>query len=228
MTFEGVEQMAALYQRAMDIYVHRASTADLEGAAEMFHRLDGYENARAYEEKCRTLLRYDVGNTVVYGRYGGESIRWRVLGERGRLRLLFAEKPVTARPYNDELTDTSWKECSLRKWLNHDFMTAAFTPEERARISTSIVHNGRNPKYFTNGGFDSADRLFVPDMAELDQYLPDVKDRVTGAWWWLRTPGCNLLSAVSVYGDGSVYDIGIHVNYAHGGVRPAMWVLLRV
>lgn len=41
-------------------------------------------------------------------------------------------------------------------------------------------------------------------------------------------PGCNLLSAVSDCEDGSIYEIGINVNYASGGVRPAMWVLLRV
>ena len=30
-----------------------------------------------------------------------------------------------------------------------------------------------------------------------------------------------------VYEDGSVYDTGINIHYADGGVRPAMWVLLR-
>ena len=40
-------------------------------------------------------------------------------------------------------------------------------------------------------------------------------------------PGCNLLSAASVYTDGSVYDTGINLDYAEGGVRPAMWLLLR-
>ena len=65
-------------------------------------------------------------------------------------------------------------------------------------------------------------------MEEILRYLPAEADRAGDGWWWLRTPGCNLLSAASVYTDGSIYDIGTHVNYPAVGVRPMLWVLLRV
>lgn len=48
-----------------------------------------------------------------------------------------------------------------------------------------------------------------------------------GEWWWTRTPGSNLVSAVAVYPDGSLYIPGININYTDGGVRPAMWILLK-
>ena len=57
--------------------------------------------------------------------------------------------------------------------------------------------------------------------------IADQKDRALGDWWWLRTPGSNLFSAVAVYDDGSLYEFGIHVHYENGGVRPVVWVLLK-
>ena len=38
----------------------------------------------------------------------------------------------------------------------------------------------------------------------------------------------SLLSVAAVDRDGSVYEYGINNSYADGGVRPAMWILLRV
>ena len=95
-------------------------------------------------------------------------------------------------------------------------------------IVSGIVHNRRSPRFFTNAGPNTMDKIFIPDMEEIERYFPLEEQRASDGWWWLRTPGCNLLSAVSVYKDGSIYDIGIHINYAEGGVRPMLWVLLRV
>ena len=162
-------------------------------AREIFARLGDYPGARAYVERCDTLLRYQVGNTVEFGSLKGVPIRWRVLDERGKLRLLFAEDIVAERAYNDTPVDTSWRDCTLRKWLNGEFI-----------------------------------ELFVLNEEEFARYLTNPADRAKGCWWWLRTPGSNLMSAIGVYEDGTAYDFGINVYYKKGGVRPAMWVLLRV
>lgn len=95
-------------------------------------------------------------------------------------------------------------------------------------IVPGIVRNQRSPKFYTNGGQNTVDKVFIPDIEEVQRYLPDESQRRTDDWWWLRVPGSNLLSAVGVYRDGSIYDMGIHVNYARGGVRPMLWVLLKV
>lgn len=218
--------MNEIYNQAMDRYTHYANAEDLRQAVALFEA-SGEEGAAKYIQKCETLIEYMVGNTVTFGSFEGQPIRWRVLDERGRMRMLLAEEPVTRRAYHDTPTDTSWKECSLRQWLNGPFLEAAFTPAERSKITAVRVENPRNAVYFTNAGLNTMDRAYVLNTAEAEKYFPDQKDRALGDWWWLRTPGSNLFSAVAVYDDGSLYQFGIHVHYENGGVRPVIWVLLK-
>ena len=214
----------AIYQQAMDKFTHYANAEDLREAIALFAQAGEGEQ---YIQKCRTLIEYWPGNTVTFGCFEGTPIRWRVMDERGRMRMLFAEEIVTRRTYHDTPTDTSWRECDLRKWLNGEFLQEAFTPLERAKITAVRVENPRNAKYFTNAGLNTMDKVYVMNTVEAEKYLPDEKDRATGDWWWLRTPGSNLFSAVAVYDDGSLYEFGIHVHYENGGVRPVLWVLLK-
>ena len=218
--------MNEIYNQAMDKYTHQAGAEDLKEAIRLF-RESGEADAEKYIQKCQTLIDYTVGNIVTFGSYEGQPICWRVLDERGRMRMLLAEKPVTHRAYHGTPTDTSWKDCDLRRWLNGPFLEAAFTPAERAKITAVRVENPRNPVYFSNAGLNTMDRAYVLNTVEAEKYFPDPKDRALGEWWWLRTPGSNLFSAVAVYDDGSLYQFGIHVHYENGGVRPAIWVLLK-
>ena len=217
----------AIYQQAMDKYTHYASAEDLNEAIRLFEQAKDCEGSEKHIQKCRTLIEYMVGNSVTFGSYQNKPIRWRVIDERGRMRMLLAEEPVAERPYHEKPVDTSWRECSLRRWLNGEFLEAAFTPLERSKITAVRVENVRSPKYFTNAGLNTMDRVYVLSVPEAEKYLPEDADRATGRWWWLRTPGSNLFSAVAVYDDGSIYDFGIHVHYDNGGVRPVLWVLLK-
>lgn len=218
--------MNDLYQQAMELYTHYARVEDLERAIELF-RQSGEEGAEKYISKCQALLDFWPGRTVTFGTYVDKPIRWRVVDARGRMRMLLSEEIVTTYPYHGRPADTSWKECDLRKWLNGEFMQAAFTPAERARITAVRVENPRNAKYYTNAGLNTMDHVYVLSAPEAEKYLPEPADRAKGGWWWLRTPGSNLFSAVAVYEDGSLYEFGIHVHYENGGVRPALWVLLK-
>ena len=170
---------------------------------------------------------YAVGKTVEYGRFQGAPIRWRVLAEQGNMRLLFAETVLTELPYHHRYIDAFWQTCSLRKWLNQKFFMEAFSFEERMRIVNSRIENPANPRYCTNGGPRTVDKLFLLSLEEASALFAGDAQRCADHWWWLRSPGCNLLSAASVYTDGSLYDTGINLDYAEGGVRPAMWLLLR-
>lgn len=216
-----------IFQQAMDKYTHYSGEADLRQAIELFRASGEGESAEKYIQKCEMLLAYMVGNEVTFGSWQGAPIRWRVIDERGRMRMLLSEEALTHRPYHETPTDTSWRECALRKWLNGEFLEQAFSPVERSKITSVRVENPRSPKYYTNGGLNTVDKAYVLSVPEAEKYLPDAEDRKLGGWWWLRTPGSNLFSAVAVYDDGSIYDFGIHVHYAEGGVRPALWVLLK-
>lgn len=170
---------------------------------------------------------YAVGKTVAYGRFEGAPICWRVLAAQGNLQLLLAETVLTEQPYHHQYLDADWRTCSLRRWLNQKFFMEAFSFEERTRIVNTRVENPANPRYHTNGGGRTVDKLFLLSLEEADTLFAGDEERNVGRWWWLRSPGCNLLSAASVYTDGSIYDNGINLDCADGGVRPAMWLLLR-
>ncbi len=215
------------YQAAKLLYLKHTTDAELEQAAQEFASLGEYARAPWYLDRCRTLRQFTVGNTVSYGQWDGRPISWRVLEQRGKLRLLHAEELLTQRAYNEQRVLMSWKACSLRAWLNHDFPEAAFDRDERSQLVASAVHAAENPDYGTPGGQNSMDKVFLFGIDELKKYYPTDADRTMGDWWWTRTPGSNLVSAVAVYPDGSLYIPGININYTDGGVRPAMWILLK-
>lgn len=221
------ESAEARYQSARQLYLKHTTAAELTEAAAQFAALGEYERAPWYLARCRTLLEFVPGHTVSYGTWNGAPIRWRVLEQRGKLRLLHAEALLTQKAYNDQRVLMSWRACSLRSWLNREFPEQAFTREERGQLVASAVQVVENPDYGTPGGQNSMDKVFLFGIGELKKYYPEDRDRAMGDRWWTRTPGSNLVSAVAVYPDGSLYIPGININYTDGGVRPAMWILLK-
>ena len=220
--------LQALYARAKECYDHRASMEDVRLAQMLFRELGDYERSADYVGKCDLLLKYELGNFVAFGRHNGAPICWKVVAERGRMRLLLAEDALFCAPYNGVLVDMNWAFCTLRRTLNERFLKSCFTPAEQALISVTRNENPRNPTYFTAGGPITLDKIFLFSQEEAERILPDPEQRSNGDWWWLRSPGSNLLSAMAVYADGSVYVPGIHIVSDRCGVRPALWRLLRV
>lgn len=218
--------MKEIYEKALSLYDHRTNGEDVKEALKLFEQVKEYGDAEKYITRCHTLLEHAVGCTLTMGQWEGEPITWRVIAERGKQRLLLAERVVLKHPYMNKQVDATWGTCDLRRWLNNDFLKTAFDAEERAGILFSKLENPMSPKYTTEGGANTTDRVFILRNEELDQY--NVTDREMGCWWWTRTPGMSLISVTAVYNDGSYYEYGIHNHYADGGVRPAMWQLLKV
>ena len=224
-----IAEQEAIYQQAKDKFLHYADAEDLHEASHLFRQIPDYKQASSYVEKCETLLSYMQGSTVTFGSVEGKPILWRIVDQRGKMRLLLAEEIVTRRCYHrTTLEDATWSDCSLRQWLNRDFLESAFTPAERMKIVPNKLKNLRNRSFYTQGGPDTMDRVHVPGVEEIERYMPDPADRAGSGWWWLRCPGSNLFSTVAVYDDGTIYENGIHIDYEGGGVRPAVWVLLKV
>ena len=217
-----------IYQQAKDKFMHYASAEDLREATRLFEQISEYKSAKQYLEKCATLLEYMVGNEVTFGHWDGVPVRWRVMDLRGKMRMLTTERALLRRPYHDVVEDATWQTCDLRKWLNGAFLNECFTVAERTKIVPTKIANVRNPKFFTNAGMDTMDKVSVMNIEEVEKYYPELDRRAGDGWWWVRSPGSNLFSAVAVYEDGTIYDTGIHIDYAQGGVRPVIWVLLRV
>ena len=222
------EELLAEYLQAKDD-LRSSSEERIAQARERFLRLGDYKNSATLAQRCEMLLSFRLGNSVSFGSYQGAPIRWRVVDISGRMRMLLAEDVVLERAYNERRVDSWWQSVTLRKYLNGPFLQEAFSPEERRMILNTRRTNECNEQFYTNGGSVTMDKVFVLSKRELDAYLPEGEDdgRALGKWWWLRTPGDNLLAVTAVDADGSVYMHGINVNYTNGGVRPAMWILLR-
>ena len=92
-----------------------------------------------------------------------EPVKWRVLHVSGGDALLLADVNLDCQPYHDTYDYITWEGCSLRKWLNNDFMNTAFTSAERAAIKTVTNETEISPyANFTEayGGNDTEDRIF--------------------------------------------------------------------
>ena len=138
----------------------------------------------------------------------------------------------------------TWETCTLRKWLNDDFLNAAFTEEEQAKLDTVTVTADRNPEYSTGPGNDTQDKVYLLSIDEVNLYSDTVDwlkcmatktAEANGAGtfitdscaWWLRTPGIVSDMAAYVFKDGIFVENSGHVvNYGEIVVRPV--VVLRL
>jgi hypothetical protein len=136
---------------------------------------------KAKAESFRT-----VGNIVTFGRYeqdndlsnGPEAIEWIVLdvvdGENPRA-LLLSKYGLDAKQYNHRYEPITWEECSLRRWLNNEFLKTAFDAKEQDAILLTEVDNSPEQGYIewadVVSGNDTQDMVFLLSCAEAKKYL---------------------------------------------------------
>ena len=190
-----------------------------------------------------------VGDIVYFGAYeqdndtsnGKEDIEWLVLAKEKNRVLVISDKALDYQKYNSSYTSVTWETCTLRKWLNNDFINAAFTAEERAKIPTVTVSADKNPEYDTDPGNATKDRVFLLSIVETEKYftsgdagircIPTEYAISKGAsnsngytYWQLRSPGENRLSAAWACEFGAIGE-GSYVAREYA-VRPAMWITI--
>lgn len=191
----------------------------------------------------------NVGDYIRFGKYPqGESgeiepLDWRVLSiEKGRA-LLITKIAIEFKEYHQERSEIIWERCTLRRWLNGDFLNTAFNSEEQGKMS--MAHNENNNKscFDRNSGCCTYDKVFCLSVEEAGEYFSSDDERVvmptvyakskrTGVVgngncsWWLRSSGKDGVLAANVTVGG---DIDAYGNVVHGkniAVRPAIWIYL--
>ena len=85
--------------------------------------------------------------------------------------LVVSRYALDSRPYNAEYTDVTWETCSLRAWLNNDFLNAAFSGEEQEHIPEVTIANEDNSYYGTTGGNETTDRVFCLSLNEVKNLI---------------------------------------------------------
>lgn len=176
------------------------------------------------EEETPKELPEDVkaGDEVKFGNYA-----WLVLDvddEECLLAMYHAEKHEETRngAYNDTLEDVTWADCSLRKWLNGEFLENGFLEEEREQILTEKYENPGNDAYGTDGGEETEDQvtLLTPEMyTEYSEVLSAIKMN-----YWLRAPGALQQTAQFVSHRNKIMDYGYAVDSDQFYVVPVIRV----
>lgn len=96
-----------------------------------------------------------------------EPIKWRVLSYKDGKALLVSEYGLDDKKYNESLSKITWEECTLRTWLNDDFLKTAFNTKERKLIKISTVVNADISEYNIDGGNNTKDKIFLLSIDEV-------------------------------------------------------------
>ena len=231
-------------------------SGDYKAAYMLLDGLSYKDSAERLQSAKQALIKNaKVGDIVYFGTYeqdnktsnGKENIEWLVLTKEKNRVLVISDKALDYQKYNSSKTSVTWETCTLRKWLNNDFINAAFSAEERAKIPTVTVSADKNPEYDTYPGNATKDRVFLLSIVEAEKYFTSDEARKcvpteyaisNGAytsdsytkggkatcWWWLRSPGFNLYNAADVEVGGDVFENGGSAYSGADAVRPAMWI----
>lgn len=205
---------------------------DYKGAYKKLKSLGNYNEspAKLVEAEKGMLSKAKVGDIVKFA-----DKNWRVLDKNGsRLLIISKKRGIASKEYNETEDDVTWETCTLRKWLNNDWISSAFSDAERAMIEETTVKNQNTPIYGTNGGNDTVDKVFLLSINEVYKYLFSEPNLNPGNFWLLRSPGRNQ-SQVAHVSDLATRDPLVHcvrevdvegfdVDNGVPGVRPAMWI----
>jgi hypothetical protein len=206
------------------------------------------------EQRLRTLQTDGVANKRVleFGNWYGQPIKWIVLASENNKMLIISMDSLIVKPFNEKTEPADWKNCTLRHWLNCEFMNTAFSSEEKAKIlpTTSetadcvfLLSCQEAEKYFAH----SEDRVAFytwtkEDIESCIKIITDVLHYQKKSWndrtlfeesylnkrveceWWLRTTGGDSTKAMRVMHNGTIHKEGDTVTKVVGYVRPAIWV----
>lgn len=255
--YELLEELGKSEDIASNKYDRAIKYIDSGDYKAAYMLLDGLSYKDSAEKLLRIKPQYykfllknsKVGDIVYFGTYeqdndtsnGKEDIEWLVLAKKGNRILVISDKALDRQPYNSSRARVTWETCTLRKWLNNDFINAAFSAEERAKIPTVTVSADKNPSYSTSPGNNTTDKVFLLSITEVNKYFSSdsawqcrgtaycyaqgaYKAGNGNCWWWLRSPGYTQSSAANVYDGGDVNEIGNNVFLDNNAVRPAMWI----
>lgn len=199
----------------------------------------------------------EKGDIFAFGRYpsgaNGEvkPIEWQVLWRYNGGLLAISKYALDCKRYNEQPDRRiTWERCSLRRWLNGEFLYKAFNEEERRHIKTTHLSNYHSQCQISlSNGPDTDDKVFLFSnhdaifgghwmgfqLFSYDEILAckatayaqacgvETLDNGLCDWWW-RDPGRDPRDAVCVARDGDRYYSDAF--YGFYAVRPALHIAL--
>lgn len=187
---------------------------------------------------------YSVGDVISFGPF-----QWRILNKWGDEALIITEDVIDCMWYQRPLQRydiVRWEECSLRRYLNKDFIENNFTDEQSDCMRLITIHNDPDPfkeDEEIDTTLDTQDTVFCLSVsqawayfekpsarrAKASDYAVDAGVRVNAdgcCAWWLRS-NLTLEDGAYVTSGGAVTSNWVNSASEYGvGIRPAMIINL--
>ncbi len=171
-----------------------------------------------------------------------QPLKWLINAETDSKVWLIADKCIDSQAYRDVVWDNSYRDSTIRAWLNNEFLHIAFDDVERSYISLEKVNNydyetGSDDVYTFDYvhllSEDEVEKIDRPSRARwaTDYALCQGAHLGTDSGmpnWWLRSPDCwflmyaMMVDNVFCKGDTSSVDVSTISN----GICPALWLQL--
>lgn len=188
----------------------------------MEESMNAYRELGDYKESARFLTELEMG--VIYQSNVGDEItygntQWLVLKKENRKFLLVKSKPENEEKlaFDDsgKKQGITWKNSSIRKYMNKEFIKEMFSSEEAERIIETKVGNSKT--------VTTRDKIFFLNAKQATKYQEILMNYLRD--WWLIDTGANENTAQFV-SYGELMDYGYEVSSTNLHMRPAMWVSL--
>ena len=186
-----------------------------------------------------------LGDTIKLGNLDEQRIEWLVLDVQNDKALVISKYALVSHQYDPQGSLVTWENCSLRQWLNNDFLNSLFSESEQSMIITTTIPADEFDFFLSQPPNPTQDKLFLLNIDEVEKYFSDDDSRqcsptkyatkhgvtldTTGQYcsWLLRTPihkSYNDTYVVYVKVTGKINTAGV-TSVAYGyGIRPAMWI----
>ncbi len=186
-----------------------------------------------------------AGDTVTFGSYeqdndqtnGKEPIEWVVMEVEGGDAMLLSRYVLDILAYNDGNMKTSWKNSSLRRWLNSTFYDEAFTAEEKEQLIIKELET----KYDEGTTADPVTLMTCPDALRIfenhkaRQGVGTPYAKAKGLYqskkykgfthWWTRNPSWESYNKASyVAASGGTMKCGAPLTNKNFGIRPLIYL----
>ncbi len=167
---------------------------------------DSFSNPRPHTYRFTDDLRdIQYGDVLSMGRYeqdgnesnGREEIEWIVLDRQNDSLLLVSRYALDCVPYHREDADVTWETCSLRTWLNGNFLNEAFSMTEQDRIVSARLQNPANPIFGTDGGSTTTDKVFLLSWEEAQNHFASCAKLAAMPTWNAVLKGWHNLFSIS-------------------------------
>ena len=215
-------------------------TGSLDSDSEELNRLISAISKYLSEEDAEQETEIVVMGEYFYGIDGStKPLKWIVLEDDGDRQLLLSAYVIDNTLYHKRGQVLSWKDCTLRKWLNTVFIEKAFSVSEASRFLETERTKTRNIFYDTEDSPHCSDKVFLLSVEEVKKYLgtrektgcrPTPYAREKGVFtseyclWWIRTPGDCFGMQAYVNAAGEITYEGCYQQRFAVGLRPAVWV----